>query len=249
MGPRAVGHNRLSEHRWIILALRSKAVIMNRWYLLLLNLSALAWLGCTPIGPEPSRAQRVREQCPDRWDLEYFFPAGSLAPRPALDSLARFEFSSYLQAAEGDSLSCGASAAEAYRLIRRGARPAVVFVSGSSDEWNLVAVELEARQPVAGPSGALYTRGWITTARVTLHPTDLQVRTIRSTLDRAAFWTVASLKGNVDWVIEGRVGRRYRVVSRGSWVDPVEADMRDQAFEDACRLFMSMAALPERPSP
>jgi hypothetical protein len=185
--------------------------------------------------PEASSAQRVRIQCSHPTSDIFYFPEDSLIPSGKSDDLAQRQAASrYLAAVDAPSLSCGDGAVEAYRLlwIHAFGSALIVSVAGSEGVW--FAESMEPMSPRTGPRLAIEQP-------MRRELTDADTARLRESLRAAQFWTTAvwSDSGAHDgavWIIEGRLTRGYRVVSRGN-----PTDTTDRAFKNAARTLLRLA--------
>jgi len=160
--------------------------------------------------PEPSRAHRVRAECPPHTDNTFYFHPDEIDGQ-------RVEYASYFLAqVNAPSLSCGSAADEGYRITRLapGRPSAVIEILHAQDGWTLHGVEF--------PSAVYGQRATITNeARKNL--TDTQVANIRAQFDETHFWRTEPMphfEGPYDgpWVtLEARHGSSYHVVFPLAW--------------------------------
>lgn len=202
--------------------------------------SSLLLCACGPPRlPEPSAAQRVREQCDRPWTDDFYFPREAIEPKNELiDDTERQTYSRFLKAFNAPSLSCGDdTSTEAYRFLWMPSyRPAaVIFVRRVAGEWRAEAVEFEHPRT---------NKPWTVARRFEKSLNDENVAELRSSLARAKFWIIPPWENSLAddgamWVIEGRLGSGYRVVNRPNPTDP--------SFKEAGRSFFRLAGLPIPP--
>ena len=165
--------------------------------------------------PEIRLATAVRDECPKPTGDNYFFPSGLLDPASREPGGKNAEISSaYLSAVGLPSLSCGVGVQEAYRFVRLGERlPALaISVARANNDWEVTTVEFVAPLP-RRPSYAVAKRVVPTVPDSEVHP-------LIQAIAAADFWMTSGGPGEEGEgrivVIEGRLDRSYRVVTRAA---------------------------------
>jgi hypothetical protein len=181
--------------------------------------------------PEIRLATAVRDECPTPTSGDYFFPSGGLHSAGREPGGKNAEIvSAYLRAAGVPSLSCGLGVQEAYRFVRLGERlPALsISVARADSSWEVTTVEFAAPLP-RRPS-------YNVAKRVVRAVPDSEVGPLMKAIATAEFWTTSAGPGEEGEgrivVVEGRLDRSYRVVTRAAGEDLNARDMTPvaQAF-------------------
>jgi len=155
--------------------------------------------------PEPSRAHRVRAECPPHTDNTFYFHPDDVDGQ-------HVEYASYFLAeVNAPSLSCGNIMDEGYRIARLapGRPSAVIEVLHTQNGWSLRGVQF---------SGAVYRQPATVTKQVRKNLADTQVAKVRALFDETDFWHTEPLPhfdGAYDgpWItLEARRGSSYHVV-------------------------------------
>ncbi len=195
---------------------------------------------CDTSLPKPTAAMSVRATCPPNESDQFFFAKGTVIPSSDEDDThQRAAYSRVLRTVEANSLSCGESPDEAYRLVRLSlAGPGdVITVWRSGTRWRLDRAVL---------ADSMKLRPVLVSRSVTTELSLEQVQQLAAALDKARFWTTmpvwtnrnTAVDGSV-WVIDARSDGRYRVVSSAL---PLQNE-----FLDAARTFPSYVELTPAP--
>lgn len=178
--------------------------------------------------PMPQSTLRARTECPPTADDQYFYPAEALVPNdPVVDRAQRRAIADYLAVSRAKSLSCG-SGGEAYRVFWGG---------GFGVQSVVVTITPDA---AVGATFGPRTGAQVVLDRNVSAPVSADAfGRLRQLLDGASFWTAkpfTDLEGEgTVWVIEGRRGDSYKVITR---VTP------DPALADAARMMLKLSGLP-----
>ena len=181
---------------------------------ILLQPTAVIALLASASGAVPETPQFRRPECGDRTSDKFFFSEGLVGAKTAQfdqDEFARHWYSGALRTASEPSLSCDpAPRGETYRFLRLRPFDTPMFV------------RVEARDD-----------GGVLWAGIMGSGSRKMFRTVRRNLTRAewtkvtaglgtlGFWklptrVVSYVRDDEEWVIEGRKGSQYHVVSRGA---------------------------------
>ena len=202
--------------------------------------AVLLLVACHTDLPEPTSAQRVRSPCPDQNSDSYYFPEGTLIPSSERRDLAQRQgVGKFLTAMGAPSLSCNDDFTEAYRFLwLHSFGPAlVVSVMRQNGRWHAEGVEFR------------YPRSerrwwWTIERRVQTEVLPADAGRLLEALKSAQLWTThppwrdSSGEDGSLWMIEGRLNRGYRAVSRAN-----PTDKFDKAFKEAARTFVQVAKL------
>jgi hypothetical protein len=181
--------------------------------------------------------------CVDPSDAGYYLPPEVLQP---VGDYATFElrarYAQLLRAMKEPPLYCGPGVADGYRLapLDWAGSPTVVRITRLKKGAALSLVKLEAPTWNVPPGEIVEAR-----SRALSDPEWLA---LDAALEAADFWRIESTTGDIDavsgegltWVLEGRRGRVYHVVSRSWGPFPSRSALRD-----AARLMLTLAGASE----
>jgi hypothetical protein len=181
--------------------------------------------------------------CVDPSDAGYYLPPEVLQP---LGNYSPWElrprYAQLLRAMNEPPLYCGPAVADSYRLapLDWAGSPTVVRITRLKKGAALSLVKLEAPTWNVPP-------GEIVEARTRVL-SDQEWLALDTGLEAADFWRIESTTGDIDavsgegltWVLEGRRGRVYHVVSRSWGPFPSRSALRD-----AERLMLTLAGASE----
>lgn len=213
---------------------------------------ALAVAGCTQAGLETPVARSgslVLTECPTGTEAS-FFPPGVLLPLNAADDVRqRSALTQYLSSAGVEPLWCGGPEIEAaYRLLWFTAfgDAALVTLSDAGGTASLDAFEFF--HPKDDPKRAW----WAVTRRVHRELALSESSGLLLKVGQSKFWTIEpatetceGCSDGVTWLIEGRAGSLYRVVTRVPSDDAIVSFGRELVRVAGIKLpFDRSAALP-----
>jgi hypothetical protein len=178
-----------------------------------------------------------REACSRPLGAAFYFPTGIFFRKTPsgwdADGADRRGFSKHLRAVAEPSLSCGKRPSRDYRFLWIGsfAEPVVIRATVPADRDQAASVLLD---------GVGYDAARLTQRRLSAL-TLVDQRRLMAAFSRCEFWNMPApsdgpIPDGSTWVIEGRSGAVYHVVSR---VSP-----RPGPFRDLGLLFMELAGLP-----
>jgi hypothetical protein len=180
-----------------------------------------------------------RVACSRPRGASFYFPTGIFfRETPSgwdVDGSDRRGFSEHLRALAEPSLSCGKRASRDYRFLWIGsfAEPVMIRVTVPTDRDQAASVLLDG----VGYDAARLTQRRLSALSV------VDQRRLMAAFSRSDFWNMSSpsdgpAPDGSTWVIEGRSGAVYHVVSRWS--------PRPGPFRDLGLLFMELAGLPTK---
>lgn len=213
-------------------------------------LGGIGWnLGCAApaVGPPVQRGTAVVETCPDQ----------ESASRPSPDSIrAPEEWASgwihrFVLAAAQQPLWCG-DTTEGYRALWIHSYRAVRLASliKTKDGWRADAVEFADPRQLP-PTPASLPPATVSSQRDS-QPSDTVVKAFLGAVDGAKYWTTPGWRdGGVEdgaiWVLEGRRGPIYRVVSRDNFHDPALEHLIRELFKAAGLSILEEMRPPSQP--